>query len=222
MVVRRSTRSCRVRYATMATRSLALCISWLVPFLGSLGPLAAQPHPRSILVLDQSDTTSPFYYSIFSGLRSTVTADRNAPISVYVESLDLSRFIGPSYEASLTSHLRTKYRDRPPGVLVAVGATSLQLVLRLRPQLWPEVPVVFCMVDEPTLEGLSLGPGVTGNFLRLRLSDMMIVARSLVPNLKHVAVVGDPWERQTVYSHFKDEIPAATSGVDLIDLVGLP
>jgi signal transduction histidine kinase len=198
---------------------LTLAIAWLIAFLGSL---AAEAPPRSILVLDQSDTTSPFYYAIFTGLRSAVTADRSAPISVYVESLDLSRFTGPNYEASLTSHLRIKFGDRPPGVLVTVGPTSLQFALRLRSQLWPEVPVVFCMVDEFALKRLSLGPGVTGNFIRLRLSDIMIVAQSLVTNLKHVALVGDAWEAQTVYRHFNEEIPAATAGVEIINLVGLP
>ena len=174
------------------------------------------------MVLDQAETTSPFYYAIYSGLRSTVTADRGAPISVYLQSLDLDRFAGPSYEASLTSYLRTKYSERPPGVLVAVGATALEVVLRLRPELWPETPVVFCMVDEPTLNRLGPRPDVTGTFIRLRFSDMMTVARSLVPNLKHVALVGDAWQRQTVFGHFKDEIPAATADVDVIDLVGLP
>ena len=174
------------------------------------------------MVLDQAETTSPFYYAIYSGLWSTVTADRGAPISVYLQSLDLDRFAGPSYEASLTSYLRTKYSERPPGVLVAVGATALEVVLRLRPELWPETPVVFCMVDEPTLNRLGPRPDVTGTFIRLRFSDMMTVARSLVPNLKHVALVGDAWQRQTVFGHFKDEIPAATADVDVFDLVGLP
>jgi signal transduction histidine kinase len=201
---------------------LALAVAWLVPLVSSPRLVAAEPRPRAVLVLAQAETTSPFYGAIFAGLRSTVTADRNGTVSVYVESLDLDRFTGAGYETSLTSHLRTKYADRPPGVLVAVGAAALQLVLRLRPELWPEVPVVFCMVDEPTLDRLSLGPGVTGNTLRLRLSDMMTVAQSLVPKLKRVALVGDAWNRQTVFRHFRQEVPAATAGFEVIDLIGLP
>src|SRR4051794_37384395 len=170
--------SCKSPFTSYIAGAVALAAAWLIPFIGSLSSycsVAAEPTPRSILVLDQSDVTSPFYYSIFSGLRSTVTADRDAAISLYVESLDLSRFAGSDYEASLTSHLRTKYGHRPPRVLVAIGARSLQLALRLRPELWPEVPLVFCMVDEPTFNRLNLGPGVTGSVLRLRLSDMVTV-----------------------------------------------
>ncbi len=222
MAVPRPTRSCRGRRIMRAARSLAVAVAWLIPLVSSLYSAAAEPHPRSILVLAQAETTSPFYGAIYAGLRSTVTEDRNAPVSVYVESLDLDRFTGPGYEASLTSHLRIKYADRPPGVLVAVGAASLQLVLRLRSELWPEAPVVFSMVDEPTFNRLSPGPAVTGNTLRLRFSDMMTVARSLVPKLKHIALVGDAWDNQTVFRHFREEIPAATAGVEVIDLVGLP
>jgi signal transduction histidine kinase len=215
-------RSWRERHIMGATRSLALAAAWLIAFLGCPFSSAAEPRPRSVLVLDQAETTSPFYYAIYAGIRSTLAANPSDPVSIYLQSLELDRFSGPSYEASLTSYLRSKYKDRPPEALVAVGAAALQVVLRLRPELWPEVPVVFCMVDEPTLARLNLGPGMTGNFIRLRLSDMMTVARSLVPNLKHVALVGDAWETQTVFGHFKEEVPAATAGVGVIDLVGLP
>jgi ABC-type uncharacterized transport system substrate-binding protein len=222
MDVSRSTQRQRAQYGFGAPRCLTILTALLALFLGSLGLSAAEPRPRRVLVLDQSETTSPFYYAIFTALRSTVTADSGEPVSVHLESLDLDPFNGPRYEAALMFHLGEKYRDRPPGVLVAVGATSLQLVLRLRAQLWPEVPVVFCMVDEATLARLSPAAHVTGNSLRLRLSDLMMVARSLVPNLKRVALVGDRWEGQTVFGHFKEEIPAGTAGVEVIDLIGLP
>ena len=43
----------------------------------------------------------------------------------------------------------------------------------------------------------------------------------LVPNLKRIALVGDPFERQAVRGHFKEEIPAAAAGLEVIDLLGL-
>jgi ABC-type uncharacterized transport system substrate-binding protein len=50
----------------------------------------------------------------------------------------------------------------------------------------------------------------------------MTVARAVVPDLKTVAFVGDPVENQTIYRHWKDEIPAAIKGLQTIDLSGLP
>src|SRR4051812_7760922 len=161
----------------------------LIAFLPEFS-LAAESLPRSILVLDQSDVRGPFYYQIFSALRSTVNASPGAPVSIYVESLDLSRFGGPAYEQSLQADFGGKYQNKPIGVLVAIGDSSLEYVLRWRTTLWSGVPVVFSMVDEKTFARLSPLPGVTGSIMKLRLVDMIISARAVVPELKQVAFVG--------------------------------
>ena len=49
--------------------------------------------------------------------------------------------------------MRAKYRDRPVGVLVAVGSAALCFALRWRDELWPGIPIVFTMVDQPDLRG---------------------------------------------------------------------
>src|SRR5262249_16943357 len=154
----------------------------------------------------------------FAALRASVNAKSPSPVSIYVESLDLSRFGGPEYEGSLQTHFRVKYRDKPIGVLVAVGSATLEYVLRRRQELWPGVPVVFAMVDEPTLARLKLPADVTGNIAKLRLEDMLAAARAVVPNLKRIALVGDALESQTVYRHLADELPIAARELEVIDL----
>ena len=56
----------------------------------------------------------------------------------------------------------------------------------------------------------------------MTLADMVSSARAVVPNLGQVALVGDRLEKQTFRSHFVRELPAALSGLELIDLTGLP
>ena len=68
-------------------------------FLTPLQVTAQEGRSRSILVLDQSDLRGPFYYSVFSGLRSALSSDGQSHITLYAESLDLSRFRGTNYEA---------------------------------------------------------------------------------------------------------------------------
>jgi signal transduction histidine kinase len=48
------------------------------------------------------------------------------------------------------------------------------------------------------------------------------VARIVMPNLKAVALVGDPLERQTFYRHFIDEVPAVAAQVEIVNLMDLP
>jgi hypothetical protein len=100
-------------------RPFVACLLLLVA--AGLSSAMGQPLPRSILVLNPSDARGPFYYQIFAALRTSVNATAGSPVTLFAENLDLSRFGGAEYETSLENHLRVKYRDKPVGVLVAVG-----------------------------------------------------------------------------------------------------
>jgi signal transduction histidine kinase len=171
-------------------------------------------------VLDQSELRGPFYYQLFSGLREVVTKESGSHTTLYAESLDLSRFNGAAYEQSLQRYLREKYRDRPIGVVVAFGVATLELVLRWRGELWPEMPIVFALVDEMDLARLKPPPGVTGTISKVSLSDSIAAARAVVPKLKTIVLVGDQWDRQLVFQDWKDEIPTAAAGLNVVEIVG--
>ena len=197
---------------------LILCLTAL---LSPVRLPAAEMRARSILVLDQSEARGPFYYQVFSGLRSVLTANAQTHTTLYSENLDLSRFGGPAYEESLRRHFKEKYRDRSIGVVVAIGAAALELVLRWREELWPGVPVVFELVGETDLARLSLPPGVTGSTVRLPLADSIKAARAVVPDVDSLVLVGGPWDREILFRNWKDEIPTAAAGLNVTEIIGL-
>jgi signal transduction histidine kinase len=199
---------------------ISVLLVGVVALLVSAQVAAQEARPRSILMLDQSDMRGPFYYQVFSGLRSTVNADSGSRITLYPESLDLNRFRGTGYEASLLRHFKDKYRGIPIGVVVAVGAATLELVLRWRSELWPGVPVVFAMLDEIDFARLELPDDVTGTIAKVPLADSIKAARALVPGLQTVVFVGDAWDDLKIYGNWKEEIPVAASGLNVIELVG--
>jgi signal transduction histidine kinase len=201
-------------------RILRLISAALIACIALASAATAGGRPRSMLVLDDANVRSPFYYDVFSRLRATVNVGAGPPVAIYAESLDLNRFSGHAYEEGLQQYLRVKYGDKPIGVIVAIGSAALDCVLRWRSTLWPGVPVVFGFVNEPTIARLNLPPDVTGSIVKLRFADMMMAARAVVPDLEKIAFVGDPLEKQTVYRHWKDEIPSATTGLQIIDLAG--
>jgi signal transduction histidine kinase len=202
-------------------RLFTLIIAALIGCLASASLATESRRPRSLLVLDDANARSPFYYELFSRLRATVNVSTGPPVTIYAESFDLTRFHGQAYEDNLQQFLRAKYGDKPIGVIIAIGSAALDCVLRWRSILWQSVPVVFGFVDEPTVARMILPPDVTGGVVKLRFADMMTAARAVVPNLKRVAFVGDPLERQTVYRHWEEEIPGATMGLEIVDLTGL-
>ncbi|MGB6704685.1 MAG: histidine kinase dimerization/phospho-acceptor domain-containing protein [Pseudolabrys sp.] len=181
-------------------------------------PLAAQPSSRSVLLLDQSYAGLPFNTALATAVRLTLNAGSRVPISFYVEHLDANRFFGSDYEESILSFFRKKYRDKAIDVVV-VGSSALDFVSRRRGELWPNVPVVFAAIDEATIAKVTLPPNVTGVTMQLTLQDMVRTATIVVPDLKRIAIVGDPLERQTFYLHFLDEIQTVTSQYEIINLM---
>src|SRR5262252_1897130 len=127
--------------------SAAIALVWLM-CLGCAVAAADKPIPRSVLILNQSSSFRPWPMAILSGMRSVMSDTDEEPISFYVEHLDLYQFNDPGYGDSLEGHFREKYRNKPFGVIAAIGPSALEYALRLRESLWPSVPIVFAAVPE--------------------------------------------------------------------------
>jgi signal transduction histidine kinase len=196
-------------------------IFWLLLLLAPTGWAAADLPPRSILYLDQSDLHGPFYHQLFTAFRARLAAESKEYTKLYAEDLDLSRFNTDAYRESLRQILDEKYRDKPIGVIVAVGSDTMELVLKWRNELWPNVPVVFTMVEKSDYERLKPPPDVTGSFAKLRLADAVSAARAVVPHLKTIVLVGGSWGSQVIFRNWKDEIGMVTPGLQVVDLIGL-
>jgi signal transduction histidine kinase len=199
--------------------AIRVLIAGLFAFLLPACLTAQDRRPLSVLVLDQSNLRGPFYYQLSAGLRELLDADGR--ITTYSENLDLTRFGGAAYEEILKRYLKEKYRGRKIGVIVANGPGTLEYTLRWREELWPGTPVVFAMLEAAQLARLGRLANVTGVVIRNSLADAITSARAVVPGLDTIVLVGDSWDRQSLFRHWGDEIPAATSGLKVIDLVGL-
>ncbi len=195
---------------------------WLTACVPLAGLLVAQPLPRSVLIIDQLEPGTPFFVGFLDAFRSTLNAGAKAPVSYYPEHLDLGRYGGPEHEEILRNYFQRKYREKSFAVIVVNGSAALEYAVRLRNELWPEVPVVFAGVDQNTAALKNLPSNVTGTTMRTSLHDAVTAARALVPGLERVALVGDPLERQPPRRHFAQELPLITTELDLIDLTGLP
>jgi signal transduction histidine kinase len=182
----------------------------------------AEPLPHSVLILNQSGPGVPGYTAISTAFRSTLRASFNSPVAIYEENLDLTHFAGPQYGELLSAYVQKKYVGKPIGAIFAVGSAALEFALPLRTDHWSGIPIVFSAVSEDAASRFALLPDVTGTTIRLTLQNSVTAARALVPNLKRIALVGDPLERQTFRRHFKEEIPVLALDLEVIDLLGLP
>jgi signal transduction histidine kinase len=221
----------RCTHFALPTAALQICgrgLCWVAATLccllaSLLCPTASadEPLPRSVLVIDQFEPASAASEALLSAFRSTLKDSAAAPTSVYIENLDLGRFKGPRFEDAVYAYFHEKYRDHPIGVITAFGSRALELVLRLRPRLWPQAPVIFSVVDHDIVDTLALPPEVVGATVKPPLSDAASVARAIVPGLKRIAVVGDPPERQFIRRNVQAQLDALAADLELIDLMRL-
>ena len=200
--------------------SLAGIISCLLAYFVCSIALADALPPRSVLVLNQSTSLRPWPNAIIAGIRQSISGNPGGTISFHVEHLDLYQFDSPRYADNLRNYFSDKYRDKPIGVIIAIGPGGLRLAIKLRAFLWPTTPIVFAAVDEDTATQ-DLPSGVTGAAVEMMLANMMKAARTVVPNLKRFAIVGNRFEDQLYYRHFANEIPDFSQDFEFIDLMGL-
>jgi signal transduction histidine kinase len=181
-----------------------------------------EPVAPSVLTLYQAGAGVQAYADISEAFRRTVNRDAKSLVAVYEENLDLSRFGGTAYQQTVARYLDDKYRNIAIGAVLAVGDKAFEFAVRFREGLWPNAPIVFAALDSGSGDIAEPPLNTTGVAVRMTLADMVSSARVVVPNLGQVALVGDPLEKQTFRSHFVRELPAALSGLELIDLTGLP
>src|SRR6476661_7239910 len=182
-------------------------------------PAAGQVR-RSVLLLDQGYVGSPWYDAYSNAFRSAFAGRTDEGIVIQAEHLDFGHFSGPEHDDILRAYLLGKYRNSPINVIVAAGPKALEFALHVRGELGSNVPVVFSIVDTATLARLRPS-NATGDMLQYTLRDQIASARALVPDLQHVALVGDPLETQSFMDEFRRELPIFSAQLDFIDLTGL-
>jgi hypothetical protein len=203
----------------MRGMTLVAAIACLLEFFCA-DALAQQPLPPSVLILNQSTSLRPLPLAIIAGIQASMK-DVDRSLSYDVDHLDLYQFGSPEQLSSLENHFRVKYRNKPIGVIIVIGPSALDLILKLRVSVWPETAIVFAAVDEATA-AQKLPPGVTGTAIKMTLADLISTAKTLLPDFKRFAIVGDPFERQLYFRNFVDELPKYSRDFEFIDLMGLP
>jgi signal transduction histidine kinase len=195
-----------------------------ITVLVAIGFAAAYPAAgqvrRSVLLLDQGYVGSPWYDAYSNAFRSAFAGRAEERIAIQAEHLDFGHFSGPEHDDILRAYLLGKYRNAPINVIVAAGPKALEFALHVRGELGSNVPVVFSIVDTATLARLRPS-NATGHILQYTLRDQITSARALVPDLRHVALVGDPLETQSFMDEFRRELPIFSAQLDFIDLTGL-
>jgi hypothetical protein len=162
--------------------------------------------PARLLIVDESDPSSGAPTTFSTTLRTALT-NFKPNVAVFGETLDLTRFSDPKQKTILRTYIQQKYSDVRFGVILAVSASSFDLLRSWRSELWPDVPIVFAAIDEATAAELKPDADTTGLIMRRTIKAMMAAARLLVPDLQGVAVLGGSLSRDAYRFQYLRELP---------------
>ncbi|HEX7215683.1 MAG TPA: GAF domain-containing protein, partial [Methylomirabilota bacterium] len=177
---------------------------------------------QSILLLLGGPVGQPSSTRVATAARAALVADEPIRTTVETEHVDLARFNLTDEENHLREMLRLKHTRRFDAIL-AVGPEALYFLLRSRDGLWPGVPVVACDVEERTVAGLRLLPGMHAATVRFDFEGTLRAALDLLPGTRHVALIGGTHARdQRNNDRARQAVSAYRDRLDLIDLTGLP
>jgi signal transduction histidine kinase len=180
---------------------------------------SAQDLQKRVLVL----------YSTRRDAQVAIIGDRELPrlldrgltrgLDYYSEFIDQARFSDAAYQRSFAEFLRSKYRDVPLDVVIAMGDTPLQFVAAQRRALFAKTPIVFF-----TTQAVSRRPvNSTGVTSTLDFSESLKLALELQPGTRNVFVVSGADESDLVYeAAARRQLAPFASRVAITYLAGLP
>jgi signal transduction histidine kinase len=200
--------------------------AWLLTalLLGAwLGTAQGAPEQASVLILLPGQPGLPAAAAIASGIRAGLLTEWAFRISIEMEHVDVARFASPDVEGRrLRAVYGSKYRDQRFDVIVAALPEPFQFVLHARDELWPGTPVVVCGVDERRVRDLKPPPGFAVLTTRFDMEGTVRAALALLPDTRHVALIGGASQPEQVYHDLIRQAVARARGVDVIDLTTLP
>jgi len=169
------------------TRLLAVCI---VSFAG-LGLTARADtnifFRKTILVLNSYS----YGFSATDAINRELYRSLGEDYDLLVEQMDSKRFYGENYEALLGEYLYAKYKKLAIDLIIVSDDDALNFMLRWRPGLFPEVPVVFCGVNDYSPHRLSGYRNVTGVAENIIINHTIDIAIKQNPAANAIYIVVD-------------------------------
>jgi signal transduction histidine kinase len=151
-------------------------------------PSAAAPD-RTVLFLTSGDPTQPANIVLREAIAS-VLRDGPEPIEIRSEAIETQRFDGDAeFDRRLAALFKIKYTPASPALIITTAEPALAFARRHRAELFPDVPIVFGMVDQKGFNPGPLGPDITGVFARFDASATLDAALKLHPRTRKIVVV---------------------------------
>jgi PAS domain S-box-containing protein len=198
-----------------------LVFALLATFFISHHAEASKPS-QDILIVHSYHQGFRWTDSVMEGMVDVL--QKEAPnAELHVEYLDAKRLSPGTFSPLLEDTLRRKFPNIQPLVILVSDDPAFDLMLSLREEHFPGVPLVFCGVNDFKDERLAGRTAVTGVAEDFNIKGTVEIALKLHPNAKHMAVIND----STITGEFNRQqflqvLPEFSERIDVIELFDLP
>ena len=143
--------------------------------------------------------------------------EQNLPegVDYYSEFLDQARFDQKDYQAAFRNFLQSKYRGQPFDLVIAMGETPLNFLVRYRDSLFGSAPLLY-FSDRPAPKY----PNTTGVIAEANYGGTLALALQLQPETQHAFVVSGA--RAELLDTARRQLRQFESRLEVTFLAGLP
>jgi signal transduction histidine kinase len=110
-------------------------------------------------------------------------------LDIQEHTLLTARFNNPGPEGPFVDYLRSLYHDRPPDLVMCLGAPAVRFAQRYREQLFPDAPLVIAAVEERLVDRTALTSNDTVISVRDDFKRFFGGMLQVLPETRTIAVV---------------------------------
>jgi hypothetical protein len=111
---------------------------------------------KKVLMLFSDEAHAPNQIILDQTMRSVLRQNSSVPVEIYCEYLDGVRIDPSAFESDLVNLLRRKYEGKKLDLVFTFSVASLKVLLKNRPTLFSDVPLIFLVLDQRNIAGLNL------------------------------------------------------------------
>jgi signal transduction histidine kinase len=182
----------------------------------------AQGTTKTVLVLYDGGPEFSSIQLMDRGIDTTLRQVLRDRVTIFREYMDLTRISAPNYAGLLRAFYRSKYASNTPDVIIAVRGRPLDFLLVDGERLFPGTPIVSAGMAPQQLRARVLPPDVTGVMLNVEYWPTLMLARTLQPDIDHVAVLtGASPNDRALEALVRDELTRHSGALTFTHISGL-
>ena len=172
---------------SVAPYLLALQLAIYLCFLSAT--LTWAENKQRVLILHAYHIGYPWSDSVTEGLKSALEREKN--VDIFFEYMDTKRHLDKPYLEKLLQLYKYKYGDLSLDVIICSDDNALYFLLINRDDLFPNVPIVFCGINNLIDSRIAGHTNITGVVEHPDILGTLQIALRLHPETRQVVVVHD-------------------------------